>query len=62
MLSVYDGRTCIGFVLTRHWVNGYAVTYEALSTDEKSLGLYLSQAEAANACSRAAHDHAGRAR
>jgi hypothetical protein len=44
MLAVYDGRTCIGFLLKRGkaGVEGY-------DRDSKSLGIFPSQSEAAGA-------------
>jgi hypothetical protein len=46
MVSVYSGRTCIGFVLNR----GVA-GYEAFTADQRSLGLFKTQREAADAIS-----------
>jgi hypothetical protein len=54
MVSVYDGQTCIGWVLRRHWVNGWAVAYEALDPQERSLGIFSSDHEAAEAVWRSA--------
>jgi hypothetical protein len=42
---VYDGRRCIGHVIGRGKIG-----FEAFSTDDKSLGLFPSMKEAANAC------------
>jgi hypothetical protein len=44
LLAVYDGREIAGFLLSRG-VSGW----EAFSADQKSLGLYPSQREAAHA-------------
>ena len=41
---VYDGRHCLGHVLSRG-----PKGFEAFNTDDRSLGLFQSQAEAANA-------------
>jgi hypothetical protein len=38
MLSIYDGRQCVGFVLARGRAG-----YEAFNTDEKSLGTFASR-------------------
>jgi hypothetical protein len=50
MLSVYDGRVCIGFLLHR---GEYEV--EAFDADSNSLGLFTSQESAAAAVSLLAH-------
>jgi hypothetical protein len=42
---VYDGRRCIGHVIGRGKTG-----FEAFNQDDKSLGLFLSAKEAANAC------------
>jgi hypothetical protein len=44
LLAVYDGRECAGFILARGKLG-----FEAFSADQKSLGLYPSQREAAHA-------------
>jgi hypothetical protein len=49
MHSVYDGRTCIGFILGRHWVNNLAIAYEGFTADEQSLGVFESEQDAATA-------------
>jgi hypothetical protein len=46
MLSVYDGRDCIGFILSRGKIG-----FEALDRDEHSIGIFPTQREAANAIS-----------
>ena len=48
MLSVYDGRTCIGWIIARGKLG-----YEAFDADERSLGTYSSQRGAADAVSAA---------
>jgi len=57
MLSVYDGRDCIGFLLIRgeHEV-------EAFDADSRSLGLFTSQKSAAAAVSTLAPTGATAAR
>jgi hypothetical protein len=45
MLSVYDGRQCIGFVLAR----GHR-GYEAFTAGERSLGVFSTQAAAVDEC------------
>jgi hypothetical protein len=47
--SVYAGQVCIGFILDRGTVG-----FEAFSADEKSLGLFPTQHEAAAALLRGA--------
>jgi hypothetical protein len=47
--SVYSGQCCIGFILARG-----AAGFEAFSADEKSLGLFPTQREAAAAIMRGA--------
>jgi hypothetical protein len=47
--SVYDGRDRIGFVVRRHWVNDLAVAYEAFDTNERPLGAFESEQDAAAA-------------
>jgi hypothetical protein len=47
--SVYAGQVCIGFILDRGTVG-----FEAFSADEKSLGLFPTQREAAAAIMRGA--------
>jgi hypothetical protein len=44
MLSVYSGRECVGFILARGKTG-----FEAFTADQKSLGLYPTQREAARA-------------
>jgi hypothetical protein len=44
LVSVYDGRTCLGFVLSRACKG-----FEAFSANEESLGLFPNQCDAANA-------------
>jgi hypothetical protein len=44
LVSVYDGRTCLGFVLARGKLG-----FEAFTADERSLGTYATQREAAAA-------------
>jgi hypothetical protein len=44
---VYDGRDCLGFILARGKVG-----FEAIDRDERSLGLFQTQREAANAVMR----------
>jgi hypothetical protein len=46
--TVYSGQVCIGFVLNRG-----AAGFEAFNADEKSLGLFPTQREAAAAIMRA---------
>jgi len=55
MITVTDGRNVCGFVLTRQ-IDGHVARYEAFSADEFSLGLYETQAVAANVCWRHAHN------
>jgi hypothetical protein len=43
MLSVYDGQTCRGFILLRGRAG-----FEAYDCDEKLLGTFKTQREAAN--------------
>jgi hypothetical protein len=49
MISVYAGRTCIGFLLSRGKLG-----HEAFTADGQSLGLFASVKLAAGAVSRAA--------
>jgi hypothetical protein len=49
LVSVYSGQVCIGFVINRG-----AAGFEAFSADEKSLGLFQTQREAAAAIMRGA--------
>ena len=44
MVSVYSGRDCLGFVLSRGCKG-----FEAFATDERSFGLFPNQRDAANA-------------
>jgi hypothetical protein len=44
MSYIYDGRACLGFVLSRGRAG-----FEALDRDERSLGLYPTTPAAANA-------------
>ena len=46
LLSVFDGRECIGFIIARGKVG-----FEAFDSDQRSLGTFLSQREAAEAIS-----------
>jgi hypothetical protein len=45
-LSVYDGRACTGFILNRGKLG-----FEALDADERSLGIFSSTQDTANAIS-----------
>jgi hypothetical protein len=47
--SVYAGQVCLGFILARG-----SAGFEAFSADEKSLGLFPTQREAAAAIMRGA--------
>ena len=47
LLSVYDGRHCVGFVLPRGKVG-----FEAFDADQRPLGIFPSQREAAAAIMR----------
>jgi hypothetical protein len=49
LVSVYSGQCCLGFVINRG-----AAGFEAFSADEKSLGLFPTQREAAAAIMRGA--------
>ena len=49
MLPVYDGRRVVVFILKRHWVGGYAVAWESFDADQRSLGIFASESEAAAA-------------
>ena len=49
LLSVYEGQRCIGFVSSRGKVG-----FEALDTEERSLGVYATPREAAAAIMRGA--------
>jgi hypothetical protein len=60
MLSVFDGRACIGHIVRRHWVEGWAVAFEAFDNDDHSLGIFPSDQEAAAAIWRRARGQAGR--
>jgi hypothetical protein len=44
LVSVYDGRECVGFILARGKLG-----FEAIDRDERSLGTYRHQREAADA-------------
>ena len=44
---VYDGRHCLGFILARGKLG-----FEAMARDERSLGLFQTQREAATAIMR----------
>jgi hypothetical protein len=44
MVSVYDGRQCVGFILPRGKRG-----FEAFDCDERSLGVFKDQREAADA-------------
>ena len=46
LVSVFDGRTCLGMILSRGTKG-----YEAFTPDERSIGLFPTQADAANALS-----------
>jgi hypothetical protein len=46
LVSIYDGRECVGFVISRGKLG-----YEALDRAERSLGLFPTQREAADAIS-----------
>jgi hypothetical protein len=49
LVSVYAGQCCRGFILARG-----AAGFEAFSADEKSLGVFRTQREAAAAIMRSA--------
>jgi hypothetical protein len=44
LLSVYDGRECVGFILARGKLG-----FEAIDRDERSVGIFKTQREAAAA-------------
>ena len=44
MVSVYDGQTCLGFIMARG-----PAGFEAFTRDEHSLGMFKTQREAAAA-------------
>jgi hypothetical protein len=46
LISIYDGRECVGFVISRGKLG-----YEALDRAERSLDLFPTQREAADAIS-----------
>jgi hypothetical protein len=46
MLSVYDGRDCIGFLLSRGKLG-----FEAFDSNQQTLGIFTSEKEAADAIS-----------
>ena len=54
MVTVYDGREALGFVLSRGKSG-----WEAFAREEVSLGLFPTQAEAANAVFDAAENEVG---
>jgi hypothetical protein len=47
LLCVYDGRECLGFILARGKLG-----FEAVDRDERSLGVFQTQREAATAVLR----------
>jgi hypothetical protein len=47
LLSAYEGQRCIGFVCSRGKLG-----FEAFDTEERSLGVYATQREAAAAIMR----------
>lgn len=49
IISVYAGQVCLGFILNRSTAG-----FEAFNADEKSLGLFTTQREAAAAIMRGA--------
>ena len=49
MQSVYDGRECVGFIVSRGRLG-----YEAYTADERSLGLFPTTKLAADAISEVA--------
>lgn len=53
MLSVFDGRECVGFLLRRGRAG-----IEAFTADEKTLGTFATEREAATACWGAARGQA----
>jgi hypothetical protein len=56
MLTVTDGRRVVGFILRRHWVGGYAVAFESFDVEQRSLGIFGSESEAAAAIPTAPED------
>jgi hypothetical protein len=48
MVSIYSGRDCLGFVLSRGRKG-----FEAFAADEQSLGVFPNQRDAANAATAA---------
>jgi hypothetical protein len=53
-LAIYAGQTCL-----RHVISRGPGEFEAFDSDDKSIGLFETQAGAADAL-EAAHDHGGR--
>jgi hypothetical protein len=54
MFSVYNGRECLGFILNRGKLG-----HEAFDREQRSLGMYPTAPEAANAVFRAASNEEG---
>jgi len=54
MMSIYDGQQCIGFVIARARQG-----HEAFDRQERSLGLFKTAAQAANAVFDAASSEEG---
>jgi hypothetical protein len=48
---VYDGRECLGFILARGKLD-----FEAIDRDERSLGFFQTQREAATAIMRGSNE------
>jgi hypothetical protein len=46
LVSVYDGRDCIGFIFSRGKIG-----FEAFDHNDRSIGIFPTQSEAANAIS-----------
>jgi hypothetical protein len=52
MVSIYDGQQCVGFVLARGRQG-----FEAFDVSERSLGVFASQQDAANALAASTNKH-----
>jgi hypothetical protein len=57
-IPVVNGNTRLGHLVRRYWTGQIAIAFEAFDLNDRSLGTYTSEREAAEALWRRAHGQA----
>jgi hypothetical protein len=55
LIPVCDGSTDLGYLRRQFWTGNHAIAFEAFGLDDKSIGVFASEREAAEALWRRAH-------